>query len=329
MRRRRSAAPDAPSAAPSPASGTELLGPAGQPGAREILRRLELDVTVRLDGLLHGDHLGLVPGHGSEPGETRRYLPGDDVRRIDWNVTARTQVPYVRQTIADRELETHVLVDLSPRLDFGTALCEKRDLALAAVAAVGLLTTKLGNRFGAVLASPTGITTVPAANGRSHLLSVLRRIQAHPRLDGGAPDLDRALDAMGALSINRRGLAVVVSDFLGTHDWLPGLRRLGARHEVFAIEIVDPRERELPDVGVLTVVDPVSGELRDVSTRSPKLRERYRQAAADQREAIAATIRSAGADHLVLDTGRDWVLDLARHVARRRHRAQVGAGVRR
>ncbi len=322
MARKRDVPPPAP-------GGSDLLGPAGDSGAREILRRLELDVTIKLDGLLHGDHLGLVPGHGSEPGDTRRYMPGDDVRRMDWNVTARTQVPYVREAIADRELETHVLVDLSPRLDFGTANYEKRDLALAAVAAVGLLTAKLGNRFGAVLASPNGVVTVPAKNGRPHLLSVLRRIQDHPRLDGGVPDLDAGLAQMGALSANRRGLAVVVSDFLGGYDWLPGLRRLAIRHEVFAVQIVDPRERELPDVGVLTVVDPVTGEFRDVSTRSKKLRERYIAAATEQQERITATLRSAGADHLVLDTGRDWVLDMAKHVANRRHRAQMGGGLRR
>jgi uncharacterized protein (DUF58 family) len=119
------------------------------PSTRELLRRLDLDVRMRLDGLLHGDYRGLIPGHGSELGETREYAPGDDVRRIDWNVTARLQKTYVRETIADRELETHFLIDLSPSLDFGTTQQEKRDLVFSVVAALGMLTARVGNRIGA------------------------------------------------------------------------------------------------------------------------------------------------------------------------------------
>ena len=135
--------------------------------AREVLRRLELTITRKLDGLLQGDYRGLVPSHGSEPGEARPYVPGDDVRRIDWNVTARTQTTHVRVTIADRELETWILVDQSPSLDFGTTRMEKRDLALAATAAVGFLTAKVGNRIGAVIVDGHTITQLPARQGRS------------------------------------------------------------------------------------------------------------------------------------------------------------------
>ncbi|MDH3754820.1 MAG: DUF58 domain-containing protein [Acidimicrobiia bacterium] len=307
-------------------SSVDHLGPAGDPGARELLHRLDLDVRIKLDGLLHGDYQGLVPGHGSEPGETRRYTPGDDVRRIDWNVTARMQRPYVRESIADRELETNVLIDLSPRLDFGTAMYEKRDLALAATAAVGLLTARLGNRVGAVLASPEGIETVPAKSGRAPLLALLHRVQNHPRLEGGVPDLEAGLARLASMT-RHRGLTVMVSDFLAPIEtWEPGLRRLTTRHEALAIEIIDPRELELPDVGVLSVVDPASGELREVSTRSAKLRNRYAEAAAQQRDDIATAMRRAGADHLVLNTGRDWLLDMAQFVALRRRRSEAAMG---
>lgn len=159
---------------------TSTLGLVGDRPAEEILRRLILDVSRRLDGMLHGDFLGLVPGHGSEPGETRAYEPGDDVRRIDWNVTARMQVPYIRQTIADRELEAWLLIDRSARLDFGTALCKKRDLVLAASAGVGLLTGRGGNRVGAMILRGQDITTVPPRHGRTHLLAILDRVLGSP-----------------------------------------------------------------------------------------------------------------------------------------------------
>ena len=137
-------------------------------GPDEVLRRIDLAVAHKLDGLLHGNYQGLVPGHGSELGETRAYSPGDDVRRIDWNVTARMDTTHVRDTIADRELESWALVDLGPSMDFGTAFCEKRDLAVSAAAAVGFLTARTGNRFGTIAALPTGISVVPPKGGRTH-----------------------------------------------------------------------------------------------------------------------------------------------------------------
>ncbi|CAN5811518.1 DUF58 domain-containing protein [soil metagenome] len=304
----------------------------------EVLRRLDLSITRRLDGMLHGDYRGLVPGHGSEQGETRAYAAGDDVRRIDWNVTARMQEPYVRESIADRELETWVLIDLSPSLDFGTALCEKRDLAVAAAAAVGFLTARTGNRVGAViLGRGARPVTVPARSGRNHLMALLHRLVTAARHDGphydgtgqgGAggstpTDLDAGIRRLDA-TVRRRGLAVVVSDFLPSapaSDWSLALRALAARHEVLAVEVVDPRELVLPDVGSLALVDAETGHHRQIHT-SPALRSRYAEAAASQRADTARQIRRAGADHLVLRTDRDWLLDLVRFVARRRERAQ-------
>ena len=295
----------------------------------EVLRRLDLVITRRLDGMLHGEYQGLVPGHGSEMGETRGYQPGDDVRRIDWNVTARMQAPYVRETIADRELEAWVLADLSPSLDFGTAFCEKRDLAISAIAAVGFLTNRTGNRIGAILVDPTtGATTIPARGGRDHLMALLHRLVASKRAADGSTDLGAAMARLAATS-RRRGLAVIVSDFLGPLDWELPLRRITTTHETLCVEVVDPRELELPDMGVLRLVDPESGELLEIQTSNTRLRERYAEAAAAQRAAIAAAFLRAGADHLQLRTDRDWLLDLVHFVAARRDRIrnlrQVGS----
>ncbi|MGI8709525.1 MAG: DUF58 domain-containing protein [Acidimicrobiales bacterium] len=292
-------------------------------GPDEVLRRLDLAVAHKLDGLLHGDYQGLVPGHGSELGETRSYVAGDDVRRIDWNVTARMQSPHVRDTIADRELETWVLADLGPTMDFGTAWCEKRDLVVSAAAAVGFLTARTGNRFGAVIARPEGATVVPARGGRVNLMAALHRLTASPRAAEQPVDLGAALARMAAVA-RRRGLAVVVSDFLGDPEgWAQPLRRLTTRHETVAVEVLDPRELALPDVGLLSVVDPATGATRDVPTASKRLRARYEAAATAQRLAIADAIRRASADHLVLRTDQDWLLDIVRFVSSRRERVHA------
>lgn len=294
--------------------------------AEVVLRRLEITVTRRLDGLLQGDHLGLLPGGGSEAGESREYRAGDDVRRMDWPVTARTTVPHVRETVADRELETWVLVDLSASLDFGTALCEKRDLAIAGLAAVTHLTVRGGNRVGAVIVNGEEVLRVPARGGRIAAQALLRQVMRTPRAGPGEPtDLSAAIRALSRPP-RRRGLAVVVSDFLAEPaSWERSLRALQARHQVLAIEVLDPRELELPSVGMLTVVDPETGQLHEVHTGRRKVRDRYAAAAAEQRAAVAAALRRAGAGHLQLRTDRDWLLDVVRYVAaRRRGRAQGG-----
>ena len=285
----------------------------------EVLRRLELTVTRRLDGLLQGDYRGLVPGHGSEPGEARAYVPGDDVRRIDWNVTARMREPHVRETIADRELETWLLVDQSASLDFGTAEREKRELVVEAASAIGFVTARGGNRLGAVLLRPgTNPVTVPPRSGRTHLLAVLHQVLTAPRAEGaGDTDLASGIQRVGA-SMARRGLAVVISDFLGTSSWEMPLRLLGVRHEVLVVEVIDPRELELPDVGLLQLVDPETGRMREVQTGDARMRSRYAAAASEQRAATAAALRRAGASHLVLRTDRDWLRDLVTFMVLRR-----------
>ncbi|HUQ62476.1 MAG TPA: DUF58 domain-containing protein [Acidimicrobiales bacterium] len=288
----------------------------------EVLRQLELLVTRRLDGLLQGDYQGFVPGQGSEPGESREYQPGDDVRRMDWNLTARTTVPHVRDAVADRELETWVVVDCSASLSFGTVACEKRDLALAAVAAVGFLTARTGNRIGALALHPDRVEQMPARTGRQALLAMLHRLATLPPVpDGhGGTDLGDGISRL-LRPPRRRGLAVVVSDFLAAPGWERPLRMLASRHQVMAVEVLDPRELELPNVGFLTLVDPETGARREVQTAKPGLRARYAEAAAAERAEIAAAIRRSGAHHLVLRTDRDWMRDIVQFVVNsRRHR---------
>jgi uncharacterized protein (DUF58 family) len=215
-------------------------------------------------------------------------------------------------------------------MDFGTAEIEKRELAVAATAAVGFLTHGAGNKLGAHVRGPDGVKRLPARTGRTHLLGMLRALLALPRgAEGSTPvPLGEAIAGLRR-SAPRRGLAVVVSDFLdglpedghGRPDWEDELRRLGARHQVLAVEVTDPRELELPDVGILTLVDPETGRRREVSTGSRRLRERYAAAAAAQREQVRQALRRAGAAHLPLRTDRDWVADIVRHVYAQRRLA--------
>ncbi len=299
--------------------------PETQPGlplraerAGAALSKLQLIITRKLDGLLQGDYLGLLPGPGSEPGESREYRPGDDVRRMDWPVTARTTVPHVRQTIADRELETWLAVDLSASLDFGTATCVKRDLAIAAAAAVGHLTVRGGNRIGAVVANGDSLVRMPARPGRKDAQGLLRAIARTPSTPGRA-DLGVLIDSLNRPP-RRRGLAAVISDFLVPPErWARPLRKLAVRHDVLAIEVLDPRELELTDVGVLALADAETGIVHEIQTSDPKLRRRYASAAAAQRSAIADAIRMAGASHLRLRTDSDWLLDIVKFVAAARH----------
>jgi uncharacterized protein (DUF58 family) len=291
------------------------------------LKRLELLISRRLEGLLHGDHLGLLPGHGSERAESREYRIGDDVRRMDWAVTARTSVPHVGDLVADRELTTYAVVDLTASMDFGTHTWEKRDLALAATTAFGVLTTRLGSRFGVTTLVGAGsnatIVEMPPRGGRDALRRAMRNLASAPRSAPGretksAPatsPLTAALESLGRRGL-RRGLVVVVSDLLGDpQDWSRALRALTSRHQVLVVEIRDPREQTLPSVGVLTLTDPETGGQLEVDTRSAGLRERYEAAAAEQRAQVAATIRAARASHLVLSTDSNWLLDIARFVA--------------
>ena len=283
------------------------------------LRQLELLVTRRLDGLLQGDHQGLVPGGGSEPDDGRIYEPGDDVRRMDWNLTARSGYPHVRNTVADRELELWLVVDGSASLDFGTARCEKRDLVLAAAAAFGFLTARDGNRIGALLFGPGELQILPPRSGRAPLFGLLARLERRERAAEGTSSLADAL-RRARLAARRRSLVVVISDLLDTGPWARELRALASRHDVVVAEVRDPREQELPAVGFLTLVDPETGRRLEVQTANARTRARFAEAAAAQLAERERTVKAAGAGHLVLSTDRDWVLDVVRFVAGRRRR---------
>jgi uncharacterized protein (DUF58 family) len=303
---------------------TLQAGDATSARAEAVLSRLQLLVTRKLDGLLQGDYLGLLSGPGSEPGESREYRPGDDVRRMDWPVTARTTIPHVRQTVADRELETWLAVDMSASLDFGTAHWLKRDLAVFAAAAVAHLVVRGGNRVGAVVgtggSSDAGGSRVrlPARPGHKEAQGLMRAI-ARTAIQPGRADLGALIDMLNRPP-RRRGMGVVISDFLApSAQWVRPVRKLAVRHDVLAVEVVDPRELELPDVGVLELVDPETGAVHEVQTSDPKLRHRYAQAAAAQRAEIADALRTAGAAHLRLRTDSDWLLDIVRFVAAQRH----------
>ena len=294
------------------------------------VRRLHLQVSTRLDGLLQGDHLGYLPGPGSEPAEARPYSPGDDVRRMDWAVAARTGDLYVRDAVAERELETTLLVDLTASMSFGTVRSEKRGVAIALAAAVGHLATGPGDRLGAVVLAD-GVRRLPARGGRQSVLALLHVLQETRPVDGLGPSL---ADGLRALTVppRRRGLTVVLSDLLGGSpasgvdepSWAKPLRLLSRRHDVLVVEVVDPRELELPSMGVLRLVDPESGRHLEVQTSDQRLRERYAAAAAARRARHAVAVRRAGAGHLVLRTDSDWLPALARFLAVRRRTRSAG-----
>lgn len=285
------------------------------PATFDRLRHLDLTVSRRVEGLLQGDHRGLLPGPGRTPGEARPYEPGDDVRRIDWNVTARTQRTHVRDTEADHELETTLVVDSSASMTFGTALGTKADAALAVAAVYGFASLSGGNRVGAVIVGDT-TKRIPARTGRAHLYSILGAI-ADAGHDGAA-DLAAGLTGLARVRA-KRGLTVVVSDFLDDCDWVRPLRMLGHRHEVVATVVSDPRELELPDVGVVRMEDPESGRQSWVDTANRRFRVDYRLAAESRRHDIERQIIRSGAHLMTLSTDRDWVGDIVTWVMGRRH----------
>lgn len=312
----------------SPAAAT--AAPVGsRPGsdlarAEETLAQLDLRIRRRLDGLVHGDIPGLGPGSGGDHADARAYHPGDDVRRIDWNLTARVGSLQVRDTLADRELETWFVVDATASLDYGTAAREKRDLRVAVVAAFGHLVTRAGNRTGAVVFDAEGSRVVPPRAGREALLALVARLHRRPRAGEGTASLAEALRRTRLLA-RRRGLVVVVSDLLDGSDWSAELRQLAARHDVVVAHLTDRREDDIPPVGMLVLVDPETGQRQEVQTSSRRFRARYAEAARSRRAATRAALRSARVDHLEVATDRDWLPEVVRFVSR----PAAGAGGRR
>jgi uncharacterized protein (DUF58 family) len=299
------------------------MAASGAAARAQVLRRLELAVARRLDGRDTGDHVSFGYGPGSERAGARPYAPGDDARLVDWNLTARSGQVWVRQTEADRELETWVVVDRSASLDFGTAECEKRDVALGATAAFGMLTMRGGNRFGVLVAGTNRPGHIPARRGRGAFLAALAAVHDSPRQAGAPGDGATLSAALLRLPLvqPRRCQVVVISDFLGDDGWASALGRVVRHHDVVAVHVTDPRELTLPAVGVLAVVDTESGRQRYVQSSSPELRARYAAAAAERHREIRSRIDGSGAAYLHLSTDRDWLTDTVRFAAQL-HRAR-------
>jgi uncharacterized protein (DUF58 family) len=285
------------------------------PGALPLpsLRALELAVGRRVDGLLAGDYRSAFAGIGSELWQVRPYAPGDDVRRIEWNVTARTGEPHVRVELAERVLVSWLVLDTSASMAFGTADRRKADVAEGVAIAVGYAATRRGNRLGLVLFGDEPKVERPR-QGRVALLDALRLLREVP--GGGAGGLRDALQLTDRVA-RQRALVVVVSDFRGPLDWQPALLRLAGRHTVLAVEVRDPREQELADVGELRLVDPETGRQLRVDTGDAQLRDRFATAAAEERRALVALLANAGVRHVALSTEGDWLRPLAAFLRRK------------
>jgi uncharacterized protein (DUF58 family) len=304
-------------------AGALLARPtAARPGpgamAEGLLRALDISIGRRVEGLLAGDFRSNLLGTGTELAMMRPYVPGDDVRRIDWNVTARTGEPHVRVDLAERVLVTWLVLDTSVSMQFGTADRRKADVAEGVAVAIGHLATRRGNRLGVVTFGGEESRAIPPMQGRAGLVGMLSALRSDPAVDGpGATDLATALRKTGALA-RQRSLVVVVSDFRGERDWRRALLVLSGHHDVVAVEVRDPREQELSDVGLLYLVDPETGRQLRVDTRSRRLRERFAVAAAAERAELARSFASAGVRHVALTTSGDWLRPLVTFLRRSR-----------
>jgi uncharacterized protein (DUF58 family) len=286
--------------------------------AEGLLRALDISIGRRVEGLLAGDFRSNLLGAGSELAMVRPYAPGDDVRRIDWNVTARTGEPHVRVDLAERVLVTWLALDSSASMQFGTADRRKADVAEGVAVAVGHLATRRGNRLGVVTFGGARSHVLPPRQGRAGLVGLLSALRSEfDDQVASSSSLGRALASTGALA-RQKSLVVVVSDFRGPRDWRRPLLELAGHHDVVAVEIRDPREQELSDVGLLWLVDPETGRQLRVDTRSRRLRERFAVAAAAERADVARTFGSAGVRHVVLTTSGDWLRSLVVFLRRSR-----------
>jgi uncharacterized protein (DUF58 family) len=277
----------------------------------ELLRALQIEVGRRLGSMLSGDFRSARHGPGTELAQIRPYAPGDDVRLIEWNVTARMGEPHVRVQLAERVLVTWLVLDTSPSMQFGTGERRKADVAAGVALGLGHIATRRGNRLGVVTFGDADPTTLPPTQGRHGLLGLLGALGREPdQAAVGATSLGAALSGVGAVA-RQRGIVAVVSDFRGPLDWRTPLLRVLDRHDVLAIEIRDPREQELPDVGEVWLVDPETGRQIRVDTRNRSLRQRFAAAAAEERSGVARVLSALGVPHVVLSTSGDWLRPFA------------------
>jgi uncharacterized protein (DUF58 family) len=288
-----------------------------------ILQRLDWQVIRRLDGILQGDYRSLFYCFGLDLADLREYQPGDDIRAIDWNVTARLATPYVRQYVEDRDITAWFLLDLSPSVDFGTVNSLKRDCLIDLVTVLARLLTRHGNRVGAMLYGGCVERIIPARGGRLHVLRLINDLLKQPHLSR-APMTDlKVLLETAFGSIRRRSLIFVVSDFISRQGWEGPLGLLSQRHEVLAVRLWDPRETELPDMGLVVMQDAETGEQLYVDTHDRRFRLRFHEEAHRRKTELNSAFRYAHVDVLSLSTEDDLVRALVSFAAQRRQQKQI------
>ncbi len=284
-------------------------GPGPMPEA--LLRALDISVGRRISGLLEGDYRSSMLGRGVELAQIREYVPGDDVRQMDWNVTARLTTPHVRVHVAERVLTTWLVLDTSASMAFGTADRRKVDVAEGVALATGHIATRRGNSLGVIAFGDGSPRILPPRQGRAGMIGLLTALRDEPPPPGaGASSLAQALRTTSSLARQSK-LIVVVSDFRGSRDWRGPMVELCGRHTVIAVEIQDPREQDLPNVGELWLVDPETGRQLRVDTARKRVRERFAEAAAAERAEVAHELAVIGAQHIVLSTAGDWLRTFA------------------
>lgn len=298
-----------------------------RPNPENLLARLEWTVIRRLDGLLQGDYRTLFRGFGLDLAELREYQAGDDVRYIDWNVTARLSTPYVRQYNDDREITAWLLLDLSPSMDFGSAEVMKRTMLTEFVAVMARLLTRHGNRVGAVIYGDGVEKIIPADSGRRHVLYLLHSLSEQPeRIRSRQTALGELIELAFRL-IKRRSFVFIVSDFLSLPGWVAPLRYLCSRHETLAVRLFDPLEKELPDIGIVLMRDSETGENLYVDTHDRGFRRRFREAAQRRAETLQKAFGDTGVDVLELSTHENLLDCLLRFADLRKQRSLMVAGV--
>ncbi len=294
-----------------------------------MLRRLEWTALRRLDGLLQGNYRTLMRGAGLDLADLREYQPQDDVRHIDWNVTARLQQPHVRVFTEDREMSACFVLDRSASMDFGSQGRTKHDLQAEFVAVVGRLLVGHGNRIGALLGGEGQASWIPARGGRAQVLHLLHRIQAPLSPQPGKPAEGSALGTWlttAGRALRQRATVFVVSDFISPAGWERPLGRLAERHDVVAVRLADPLERALPDIGLVTLRDAETGEQLLVDPHDRLFRQRFARAAAAREEALRAAFATAGVDALELSTDDDLADTLLYFSELRRRRSRQRGG---
>jgi len=296
------------------------------PNPERLLERLDWTVIRRLDGLLQGDYRTLFRGFGLDLADLREYQYHDDVRYIDWNVTARLSTPYVREYHEDREVTAWFLLDLSPSVDFGSEQVKKQSVSIDFVTVIARLLTRHGNRVGAMFYGERLDTVIPARSGRRHVLHILNRMLTRPPLpQASATNLQEFLRAAADV-LRRRSLIFIVSDFISAPGWAKPLAQLARRHEIVAVRLYDPLETELPDLGLFVIQDAETGEQVFVDSHDRGFRKRFAAAAERREKELRGAFRQAGVDALELCTDDDLVDSILRFADLRKRRSQLAAG---